>query len=171
MKRFETLGVIAVIAALGAGACASGSNAPDEFRVLRKAPLTVPPDYQLRPPAPGEARPQELLPDAQARVAVFGTDIGRGASEGEKAFIAKAGGDAVDRAVRNQVDFDNAQILRKNRSFADSILNFGRGGGDPVIDAAAETERLRSEQESLKEVTGGGSVLIRQKNTSKLPGL
>ena len=171
MKRFETLGLAAVLAALGAAACASGANTPDEFRVLRKAPLTVPPDYQLRPPAPGEARPQELLPDAQARIAVFGQDVGRGASEGEKAFIAQAGGEAIDRSVRNQVDFDNAQILRKNRSFTDSILNFGGAKGEPLVDPAAEAERLRTEQESLKEVTGGGTVLIRQKNTSKLPGL
>jgi hypothetical protein len=171
VKRFETFGVAVILAALGAGACASGSNAPDEFRVLRKAPLTVPPDYQLRPPAPGEARPQELMPDAQARIAVFGTDIGRGASEGEKAFIAKAGGDAIDRTVRNQVDFDNAQILRKNRGFTDAILNFGQSRGEPVVDASAEAERLRTEEESLKEVTGGGTVLIRQKPASKLPGL
>src|SRR5262245_36597503 len=106
VKRFETLGLAVVLAAIGAGACASGSNTPDEFRVLRKAPLTVPPDYQLRPPAPGEARPQELLPDAQARIAVFGQDTARNASDGEKAFIAKAGGEAIDRQVRNQVDFD-----------------------------------------------------------------
>jgi hypothetical protein len=171
VKRIEILGVAVAIAALGAGGCASGSNAPDEFRVLRKAPLTVPPDYQLRPPAPGEARPQELAPDAQARVAVFGTDIARGASEGEKAFIAKAGGDAVDRAVRNQVDYDSAQIIRKNRGFADAILSFGRNRNDPVVDASAEAERLRSEEESTKELTGGGEVLIRQKPAGKLPGL
>ena len=40
-----------------------------------------------------------------------------------------------------------------------------------AVDATAEAERLRSEQESLKEVVGSGNVLIRQKNTSKLPGL
>jgi hypothetical protein len=171
VKRIGSLGAAIILAALGAGACASGSNTPDEFRVLRKAPLTVPPDYQLRPPAPGEARPQELQPDAQARVAVFGTDIAKGASEGEKLFIAKAGGDTLDRTVRNQVDFDSAQILRKNRGFADAILNFGKPRGEPVIDAAAEAERLRTEEESLKDVTGGGDILIRQKPAGKLPGL
>ena len=30
----------------------------DEFRVVTKAPLTIPPDYSLRPPSPGEPRPQ-----------------------------------------------------------------------------------------------------------------
>jgi hypothetical protein len=169
VNRTQIFGAIAVLAALGASACSS--SMPDEFRVVRKAPLTVPPDYNLRPPAPGEARPQELLPDAQARVAVFGAEIGQAASPGEKLFIAKAGGDATDRSIRNQIDFDSAQMLRKNKGFADSILNFGKGGHEPVIDAAAEAERLRVENDNVKSVTGGGSVLIRKKSASKLPGL
>lgn len=169
MKRFLTMGVIA-IAALGVTACA-GSRTPDEFRVVRKAPLTVPPDYNLRPPAPGEARPTELQPDAQARVAVFGTDIGREASQGEKLFIQAAGGDATDRAVRQQVDYDAAQTLRKNRSFADMILSFGQAPREPVVDASAEAERLRAEGDLAKEVTGGGTVLIKRRNSTKLPGL
>jgi hypothetical protein len=32
---------------------------PDEFAVESRAPLTIPPDFNLRPPAPGAARPQE----------------------------------------------------------------------------------------------------------------
>jgi hypothetical protein len=162
------MGVVA--AALGATACAS-NRTPDEFRVVRKAPLTVPPDYNLRPPAPGEARPQELQPDVQARVAVFGTDLGREASQGEKLFITAAGGDAVDRAVRQQIDYDSAQTLRKSRGITDMILNFGQKSGEPVVDASAEAERLRAEQELTNEVTGGGTVLIRRRNSSKLPGL
>lgn len=170
MKRYQTLGVVAVLAALGAAACAS-PRTPDEFRVVRKAPLTVPPDYNLRPPAPGEGRPQELASDAAARVAVFGTDIGKEASPGEKLFITAAGGEATDRTIRQQVDYDSTQTLRKNRSFADTILNFGKGPKETVVDPAAETERLKGEQDSIKEVTGGGQVLIRHKNSSKLPGL
>jgi hypothetical protein len=169
VKRILTLGVVAV-AALGAPACTT-NRTPDEFRVVRKAPLTVPPDYNLRPPAPGESRPTELQPDAAARVAVFGTDIGREASQGERLFIAAAGGEATDRAVRQQVDYDAAQTLRKNRNFADVILNFGKTPREPLVDASAEAERLRTEEEITKEVTGGGTVLIRRKNSSKLPGL
>jgi hypothetical protein len=161
----------AAFAAAGAAGCGTVST-PDEFRVVRKAPLTVPPEYNLRPPSPGAARPQELSAEVQARVAVFGVDFGQNASEGERAFIKAAGGDAVDRTVRSQVDFDNAQILRKNRGFADMILNFGAGSGsEPLLDPAAEAERLRAIDEAAKDVTGGGKVIIQPKHTSKLPGL
>jgi Protein of unknown function (DUF3035) len=34
-------------------------TAPDEFAVESRAPLTIPPDFQLRPPQPGAGRPQE----------------------------------------------------------------------------------------------------------------
>jgi hypothetical protein len=146
-------------------------NTPDEFRVVRKAPLTVPPEYNLRPPSPGSARPQELSPEAQARVAVFGVDFGQTASEGEKLLIKQAGGDAVDRTVRSQVDFDNAQILRKNRSFADTILNWGGAPSEPVLDPAAEAERIKAAEEANKDVIGTGQVIIQPKHTSKLPGL
>ena len=164
-----TLGLVALTAMTLAGCASSGG--PDEFRVVRKAPLTVPPEYNLRPPALGQARPQELSPEAQARVAVFGVDFGANASEGEKAFVRAAGGDAVDRTVRQQVDFDNSQTVRKSRSFADMILNWGGAPGDPVIDPAAEAERLKAESEAVKDVTGGGAILIQPKKTSKLPGL
>ena len=169
MKRYSTLGLVAMTA-LSLAACASPGG-PDEFRVVRKAPLTVPPEYNLRPPTLGQARPQELSPEAQARVAVFGVDVGQTASDGEKMFVRAAGGDAVDRNVRAQVDFDDSQSLRKNRSITDMVLNFGGEPREPVIDPTAEAERLRAEAEAVKDITGGGKVIIQPKQTSKLPGL
>lgn len=169
MKRYSTIGLVAMTAVTLA-ACAS-SGGPDEFRVVRKAPLTVPPEYSLRPPTLGQARPQELSPEAQARVAVFGIDVGQGASDGEKLFVKAAGGDAIDRNVRAQVDFDDSQALRKGRSITDMILNFGATEREPLIDPAVEAERLRVEAAAVKDITGGGKVIIQPKQTSKLPGL
>jgi hypothetical protein len=69
------------IAVLGAGASAchtvgdafgQNKSPPDEFRVVTKAPLVVPPEYALRPPAPGEPRPMELQPESAAEQALIG---------------------------------------------------------------------------------------------------
>src|SRR3954468_12536081 len=73
---------------------------PDEFAVAAPAPLSVPPDYNLRPPAPGEERPQQLTPAEQARASLIGRARlqayqTRGLSKGESQFLAHAGADDI----------------------------------------------------------------------------
>ena len=46
-------------------------QSPDEFRVVARAPLSLPPDFTLRPPEPGAVRPQEWTTAQQARKAIF----------------------------------------------------------------------------------------------------
>src|SRR5438067_188705 len=78
--RFRvTRGLLASTAVFAAGgllisACTEVKRAigldkapPDEFAVESRAPLTMPPDFNLRPPQPGAARPQEKSPGQQAR--------------------------------------------------------------------------------------------------------
>ena len=55
------------MAGTGLSACDSFKKAiglektsPDEFAVESRAPLTIPPDFDLRPPQPGAVRPQEV---------------------------------------------------------------------------------------------------------------
>src|ERR1700692_3499242 len=72
---------------------------PDEFRVVSKAPLVVPPDYSLRPPAPGEPRPQELQPESQARQALLAQRAAEDRSQGEKLLATKAGADNADPMI------------------------------------------------------------------------
>jgi hypothetical protein len=43
---------------------------PDEFAVESRAPLTIPPDFDLRPPAPGTGRPQEVSAANKAKTAI-----------------------------------------------------------------------------------------------------
>ena len=45
-------------------------DAPDEYTVTTRAPLSMPPDYNLRPPRPGSPRPQEQSERQQAQEAL-----------------------------------------------------------------------------------------------------
>src|SRR5579883_113063 len=68
---------------------------PDEFAVAAPAPLSVPPDFNLRPPAPGEDRPQQLTPAEEARAALVGRARiqayeNRGMSRGEATLLSHA---------------------------------------------------------------------------------
>ena len=95
---------------------------PDEFRVVTKAPLTLPPDYSLRPPQPGEPRPQELQPESAARQALEGQREGDVRSDGEKMLAAKAGADRADPLIRYVVDDEFGNLSHKDKGFADWVM-------------------------------------------------
>src|ERR1700744_2239873 len=140
--------VTAGIAVLGMGlaGCQTTAKAlgmtkvtPDEFRVVTKAPLTVPPDYSLRPPTPGEPRPQELQPESAARSALLGIRASQDRDEGEKLFVARAGGDKADPLVRYVVDDEFGSVAHKDSSFADRVLFWRKD--KPSAAVAAQTAK------------------------------
>jgi len=171
----------------GLTACQSASRSlglakvtPDEFRVVTKAPLVLPPDYSLRPPAPGEPRPQELEPESAARTALLGQRNAELRSDGEKLLVTKAGADKADPLIRFVVDDEFGAVAHKDKSFADWVMFWRKGqpAGEPgpapdpgattatPVDAAAEARRITS-------LTGDQPVVIARKSDSKLklPGL
>jgi hypothetical protein len=91
-------GIFLVAAGLLAGcsdarqAMGLGKRAPDEFTVVKRAPLSLPPEYALRPPEPGAPRPQEPSPTAQARQQVLGGGSGATGGQQQGAVAALGGG-------------------------------------------------------------------------------
>ncbi len=180
MTTTRTITLLALVAAASAtSGCAALGRAvgatkvsPDEFRVVSQAPLTLPPDYSLRPPRPGEPRPQELQPTDEARQSLFGQDVGASASAGERQLVSDAHADATDPNIRDTVDFESQSIVRRNESFVNRLLAFGNNSsaaGAP-LDAQAEQQRL-ADEESIRRTTGGGQVIIqRDSGGFKLPG-
>jgi len=72
--KFGSIVAIAFCGATLAGCGIFGSDgklAPDEFEVVDRAPLVIPPESELRPPRPGEPRAQEIDPGRQAYEALF----------------------------------------------------------------------------------------------------
>jgi hypothetical protein len=92
------------------GVFASRKGVPDEFAVGRAAPLTVPPDFALVPPKPGQPRPQEADSSAQALNALFGGQ--RGVSAGESALTAEAG-PTPPVGIRSEAGDPNTSTVNK----------------------------------------------------------
>ena len=178
--------VTALVAAAGLAGCQSTRNAlgmtkvtPDEFRVVTKAPLVVPPDFALRPPAPGKPRPQELQPESAARTALLGQREGEGRSDGEKMLVAKAGADKADPLIRYVVDDEFGAVAHKDKSFADWVMFWRKGQpAEPAVtaDVAATTPAPldpKVEAARIANLTGNQPVIIARKSEGKLklPGL
>lgn len=147
MKTIRVLTLAAVSASFALVGCEStkgvlglNKTVPDEFRVVTKAPLVVPPDYALRPPAPGEPRPQELQPESAARNALLGERRGLERTEGEKLLTAKAGADRADPLARYVVDDEEGSLAYKDKSFADRVMFWKKSDSQVAEEKASLTQ-------------------------------
>jgi hypothetical protein len=99
---------------------------------VRRPPLTLPPDYNLRPPVTAGSTATEVSPSIGARAAVFGLDkeagngtvIRRGGlSLGESALLTHAGAVRPTNAVRNRVDAQTEALNQEQEGFTNALLN------------------------------------------------
>ena len=67
---------------------------PDEFAVESRAPLTIPPEFDLRPPQPGAPRPQEATAADKARKVIDTAGPGEPGKQATAVLKAPAGGAA-----------------------------------------------------------------------------
>lgn len=124
--RAPTMRVVgaAVLGALLVAGCGSkqkgvfGRNGPDEFRVARRAPLVIPPDYAMSPPRPGAPRPQEADSSTQALQALFGGPATRSGTE--QSMLGSAGR-APDAGVRSNAGDPATTVVDKGAATRDIL--------------------------------------------------
>jgi hypothetical protein len=166
-------------------------RSPDEFQVVSRAPLSMPPDYSLRPPTPGAPRPQEGTTREQAENIVTNyseratstlqpdqiPSIGEGEqttteSAGESAFLQSASLTGIDPNIRKLVDAETSADQDASKSFLDDLI-FWRAP-EPygtVVDPVAEQKRLQENQALNKPTDSGETPIIERKKKGLLEGL
>src|SRR5579875_3139327 len=109
---------------------------PDEFAVTTRAPLSMPPDFTLRPPRPGAPRPQEASPTREAEEALVpqaALNEGQQAAmtPGQRALVAQAGPPAPPD-IRQKIDEDR-RMAAANQSFVDQLLFWKKPETEAVV--------------------------------------
>lgn len=157
---FSKAALLLVAAGLVLPGCGTIGNAlgvtkssPDEFAIVTKAPLVVPPDFALRPPRPGAPRPQERDPADQAAVSLFGetaaNPVEGAPTPGERALLVKAGADASNSVIRAVLEEEYVTEKDLDDTIANKILFWRDTDEEPdgkMLNTAAENERIRREQ-------------------------
>lgn len=174
-KSFLLLSVLAL------GACSDvkeglgvGRNSPDEFTVVKRAPLTLPPDYALRPPTDPNAPMPAQSATAQAREAVLGARPAPAADGADGALLAKLGTGAADPDIRKKIDEENGYIALKNQPVSEKLVFWGDRDSVPssdnmpssVVDAAAEKARIEKNKAEGKPLNAGDVPVIEKKKST-----
>lgn len=148
---------------------------PDEFAVYARAPLSVPPDFALLPPAPGAPRPQEATPSQQAQTALFSNSggytfsselqpTGPSQSVGEQAFLQSAGATGIDPSIRSVVDTETQTLAEQDEQFIDNLVFWQNPVPyGEVIDPAAEQQRIQENAALGVPITTGETPVIERK--------
>lgn len=175
---------VAALLPLVLSACSDAKRAlgyekapPDEFQVVSRAPLSMPPDFSLRPPVAGAARPQEATPREQARKVIAGqrgsTPIAtEGRSQGDLVLMRRIGADSIQPDIRVLVNKENQSLIDAEKDFADRIV-FWRKAQPPgtAVDPAKETSRLRENQALGRSVSDGETPQIQRRKRAWLEGI
>lgn len=142
-------------------------DAPDEFTVTTRAPLSMPPDLTTVPtPQPGEMRPQELTQEQAAQAVLSPDSVLRQqdaqSSPGQQALVAAAGPPAPGD-IRTRVDGES-QLDRPGQRFTDRLM-FWRSPPPPgtVVDAKRESQRLRQDAALGQSPESGDTPIIQRK--------
>jgi len=122
-------------------ATGAAKTPPDEFTVLTKSPLVIPPDFNLRPPQPGIASRND--PDAGEtggnlnlpQGATTAASLGATYSDAEKLLLTKTNALSVDPNIRKTVTTD-VGLEDQGPGFAQKVLFQGADAPKPVVPAA-----------------------------------
>ncbi len=154
---------------------------PDEFAVIDRPPLSMPPDFELRPPRPGAQPTNSVNPATNAAKALYGegkmetvpqqgvTSLKMDAlSPAEKALIGQTASDRADPRIRSKLDKEAGQQVVGSRRLLEAITFWK----DPqkqeqgtVVDAVEEKARLDKARRDGQPVTSGGTPAIEKNNS------
>src|SRR5262249_47020140 len=144
MRSNAWVSLVAIGAMLALSGCGGGvrqalgmtKHSPDEFLTVAHAPLTMPPDTNLRPPEPGAPRPQEGTAAQQAQTALYANtggpapsiaslpdaSNGTGQSSGEVALLQNAGATGVDPGIRAEIDTETAAQIERDQTVISRLV-------------------------------------------------
>lgn len=173
MMRKLALGSAAILCLSMLGGCESAKqelgltrSPPDEFAVVKRAPLEMPPEFALRAPQPGAPRPQEQAAAEQARSALLGKAAQQAGAEsglaaGEAALLDSANAAATPN-IRQVVDSEAATMRRENEPVVKKLLNIGKDQkpAATIVDPEGEAARLQKNAAEGKPATEGETPVI-----------
>jgi hypothetical protein len=173
---------VILLAGISLGGCSTirdsiGQNkkAPDEFAVLARAPLSMPPNFNLRVPKPGAERPQEPLARNGVKDVIF-KNSAPNKEQGNSADLLDIrkllGTESANPNIRQMINDETQNMVFEDKIFINKVLSWGKPAADGVVvDASAESKRLKDNAAQGKPVTAGDTPIIARKKMGLLDKL
>jgi hypothetical protein len=173
-------------------------SAPDEYRVVSRPPLSVPPQFGLRPPSATELSPGQVPASDQAESLLLGGGSAHGSLNADTAVLpvtrSNAGspvkgaqkGPAKDMGAADSQFLQNAGAASANPRVREELVEerYTRmeqkesapwwdvldwtSDKEPMVDAKKEAQRIQQNEDEGKPVTEGSTPEIKGRDTGIL---
>ncbi len=170
------------------------SRAPDEFRVVSRPPLSVPPQFNLRPPAVGDGA-NPYATDRKAEALITGNAVetpqsgqtftlksgdaqtavqpvaqspvsGMAGSSAESQLLLNAGANNVDPTVRQTLIEE--KYVRQEEKQEEGWWEIWSDDDEATVNPSKESERIQKNQDEGKPVNEGEVPVVDPKGESTL---
>jgi len=152
-----------------------GRNNPDEFTVVENPPLSMPPDFELRPPDPNALNPKGAEAAQVTAAKAVGQDIQveDAGSAGVEAFLTQAKATEAKDDIRGTIDKESEGVVVKDKGFVDRLMVWKDvKQSDPTVNAPAEAVRVDTESKTNNGfISGGGAQFNQNKPKAPLEGI
>lgn len=139
-----------------------GRNSPDEFTVIKRAPLSLPPDYNLRPPVPGAPPLAEQDTTLTAQQNILGTAVNT--TSADQGFLERLGATTADPNIRATLEAENRALAEQQQSAVDRLINIANDKTpepkDAVVDPKAERARIQTTLEEGAPINTGDVPVV-----------
>jgi len=175
--------LLTIIALTALSGCESAKKAfggkktpPDEFVVYTRPPLSQPPDFGLRPPTPGIARPKSKSTTNTARDALLGITNSLevrqkepAATPGVQALIESTGANVADPNIRKKINQETTILADEDHRLIDKMIFWvdDKPFEGTVLDPEKEEKRIREAQALGKPITEGATEHVKRKRIKK----
>ena len=147
---------------------------PDEFQVVSRPPLNIPPEFNLRPPLNGADNVSRVPAVEQAHNQVLGTkpvinnlesvsatDLPNGS---DAQLLKNAGANVADPTIRQKILDDKENGLPNQNS----PYLLGANKADTQVDSDKEAKRLKDNKAENKPTTAGDTPVVAPKSSGIL---
>jgi hypothetical protein len=154
--------------------CSSGAKdtlglrrtAPDEFKVISNPPLSLPPEFSLRPPSEGvdkaavaaanEKEVKGILEKKSPAKAIAKAETPK-QTKGEGAFLSSAGTGDADSQIKEILNKETSENKKEEKGFFSKLASFkdDKDAKAEVVNASGEKDRIAKNKEEGKPVTEG----------------
>lgn len=176
MKKTSTVAYLLAAVAL-LGACESArkvfstdKTSPDEFAVYSRPPLSLPPEYKLRPPTPGSSRPRGETAKYLAEKAILGPKARSGnrlkavkGSIGVRALLRDTGALTASADIRAVINEETSIMAERDQTFVNKLIFWvdDKPFQGTIVNAEEEQKRIQKNQALGRPITDGETPEIK----------